>query len=122
MYNFPALGGPSPNACIWNLCVRAKVATAARQLLGNWLFYRKRFTLVLNQRMDTRDLLPCAIECGVAFMPGELFYPDPTDGLGKLRLNFSHASEREADRGLRILAELLAQRLQQVAERSSCNR
>ena len=66
------------------------------------------FWLTLRQRIDTRDLLPRAIERGVAFMPGESFYPHPGDGLGTLRLNFSHASEDDADRGLHILAELLA--------------
>lgn len=67
------------------------------------------FWLTLKQRIDTRDLLPRAIECGVAFMPGESFYPNPDEGLGTIRLNFSHASEQEANDGLRILAELLTQ-------------
>jgi 2-aminoadipate transaminase len=67
------------------------------------------FWLTLKQRVDTRALLPCAIERGVAFMPGESFYCDPDEGLGTLRLNFSHASEQQADRGLCILADLLTQ-------------
>lgn len=66
------------------------------------------FWLQLKRPVDTRRLLPTAIERGVAFMPGETFYPlDPA--LGTLRLNFSHAAEDEMDRGLAILAELVTQ-------------
>ncbi len=65
------------------------------------------FWLTLNRDMDTRLLLPKAIESGVAFMPGEPFMPVPTEGCGQLRLNFSHASEAQAEIGLAKLAELV---------------
>lgn len=67
------------------------------------------FWLQLKQRRDTRILLPKAIEAGVAFMPGEAFYPDAEAGLGSMRLNFSHASEAAAERGLGLLAQLIHQ-------------
>ncbi|MBS0347512.1 MAG: PLP-dependent aminotransferase family protein [Proteobacteria bacterium] len=66
------------------------------------------FWLQLQRRIDTRKLLPLAIEEGVAFMPGEAFYPDAPEATGTLRLNFSHAGEDEIDRGLARLAELVA--------------
>jgi DNA-binding transcriptional MocR family regulator len=47
-----------------------------------------------------------AIARGVAFMPGEEFYPNEPR-LEKMRLNFSHADAAEADRGLRTLADLI---------------
>lgn len=65
------------------------------------------FWLTLKHAADTRTLLPEALERGVAFMPGEHFHPDASDGHGTLRLNFSHAGTSEARRGLAILAELL---------------
>ncbi|WP_374246937.1 PLP-dependent aminotransferase family protein [Zoogloea sp.] len=66
------------------------------------------FWLQLRQPIDTRLLLPAAIGQGVAFMPGEAFYPlDPR--AGTLRLNFSHAAEDEMDRGLAILAGLVVE-------------
>ncbi len=65
------------------------------------------FWLTLNQKLDTRLLLAEAIEAGVAFMPGEPFMPMETQGLGQLRLNFSHASEAQAERGLATLAALI---------------
>ena len=65
------------------------------------------FWLTLKHRIDTRLLLPRAIEAGVAFMPGEPFLPVQTSACGQLRLNFSHASEAQADQGLAILAELV---------------
>jgi DNA-binding transcriptional MocR family regulator len=65
------------------------------------------FWLTLARLMDTRTLLPEAIRRGVAFMPGEPFYPDMAKSCGALRLNFSHAGEEQIERGLSILAELL---------------
>ena len=65
------------------------------------------FWLTLNRCIDTRLLLPKAIEAGVAFMPGEPFLPMDAASCGQLRLNFSHASEEQADSGLRKLAALV---------------
>jgi 2-aminoadipate transaminase len=65
------------------------------------------FWLTLARHMDTRTLLPEAIRRGVAFMPGEPFYPDLRKSCGALRLNFSYASEEQIGRGLSVLAELL---------------
>lgn len=66
------------------------------------------FWLTLKRRIDTRELLPRAIERGVAFMPGETFFPHAGEGRGTLRLNFSHASAAETERGLQILSGLLS--------------
>jgi DNA-binding transcriptional MocR family regulator len=65
------------------------------------------FWLTLNRRIDTRLLLPRAIEAGVAFMPGEPFLPMVVESCGQLRLNFSHASEAQAESGLTKLAALV---------------
>lgn len=65
------------------------------------------FWLTLNQCIDTRLLLPKAIAEGVAFMPGEPFMPMQVEGCGQLRLNFSHASEAQAEIGLAKLATLV---------------
>lgn len=65
------------------------------------------FWVTLNRRLDTRLLLPKAIEAGVAFMPGEPFLPTEVESSGQLRLNFSHASETQAEVGLEKLAALV---------------
>ncbi len=65
------------------------------------------FWLTLQRELDTRALLPEAIERGVAFMPGEPFFPESPQRRGAVRLNFSHADEAQAERGLATLAELL---------------
>ncbi len=65
------------------------------------------FWLTLNRPIDTRLLLPKAIEAGVAFMPGEPFMPAKVVDCGQLRLNFSHANEAQADTGLGKLASLV---------------
>jgi DNA-binding transcriptional MocR family regulator len=51
-------------------------------------------------------MLDEAIARGVAFMPGEEFYPNEPQ-VGTMRLNFSHADAGEADRGLQLLADLI---------------
>ncbi len=70
------------------------------------------FWLTLNMKIDTRTLLTIAIEQGIAFMPGEHFYPDGRDGIGTMRLNFSHASEEEMQRGLERLSQLIRNNIQ----------
>jgi DNA-binding transcriptional MocR family regulator len=65
------------------------------------------FWLTLNRCIDTRLLLPAAIDAGVAFMPGEPFMPIQVKSCGQLRLNFSHASEAQAEIGLAKLAALI---------------
>jgi 2-aminoadipate transaminase len=65
------------------------------------------FWLRLRTAIDTRNLLAPALERGVAFMPGEFFHPDRAQGTGTLRLNFSHATADQAERGLAALAELI---------------
>jgi len=65
------------------------------------------FWLALARPVDTRRLLTESLEKGVAFMPGEPFFPDAPQCCGALRLNFSHADEAQAERGLAILAGLL---------------
>lgn len=81
--------------------------------LGHWqvpaggLF----FWLELKEKIDTRELLPLAIQHNVAFMPGEFFYPERPEACGALRLNFSHADEEQIARGLATLAKLFGQTL-----------
>jgi 2-aminoadipate transaminase len=65
------------------------------------------FWLQLHRLVDTRQLLPTAIEQGVAFMPGEAFYPQSPLASGTLRLNFSHASIEAAEHGLAKLANIV---------------
>jgi 2-aminoadipate transaminase len=69
------------------------------------------FWLALNEPIDTRRLLPDAIDAGVAFMPGEPFFAVERGGRGRLRLNFSHATQEQAQEGLAKLAALLRRRL-----------
>jgi DNA-binding transcriptional MocR family regulator len=63
------------------------------------------FWLRLREPIDTRPLLPRALARGVAFMPGEPFFPAEEPTTGHVRLNFSHATPEQMDAGLAILAE-----------------
>jgi len=87
----------------------AFAASMARHLdgLANWtvppggLF----FWATLRTPTDTAALLERALERNLAFMPGEAFETAP--GPSALRLNFSHAEEAAAERGLAVLGSLL---------------
>lgn len=56
---------------------------------------------------DTSLILQKSISEGVAFMPGEAFYPTGCELQSSLRLNFSHAAPEDAERGLRKLAAII---------------
>ncbi len=66
-----------------------------------WLTLRPEFAI------DTREILKRSIAAGVAFMPGEAFYPRGVKAVPSLRLNFSHASPQAADDGLYTLAKII---------------
>ena len=63
----------------------------------------------LGAGVDPDALLAKAAERQVLFTPGQHFLADPAGAAPAIRLNFSNASEAEAERGLRILGELLAE-------------
>lgn len=66
-----------------------------------WLRLKPEFTTY------TGLLLQKSISEGVAFMPGEAFYPAGCEMQSSLRLNFSHASPEDAEKGLRKLARII---------------
>lgn len=59
--------------------------------------------LRLPRGMDAVDLLPRAVEKGVAFVPGLAFYADHPDPRS-LRLSFVTPSVAEIERGVAALA------------------
>jgi len=63
--------------------------------------------LMEQYQCSTRELLPAAIDQGVAFMPGEPFFADDKKRPAYIRLNFSHASAKQADLGLKRLSDLI---------------
>ncbi|HBP5483267.1 GntR family transcriptional regulator [Pseudomonas aeruginosa] len=65
------------------------------------------FWLTLRQPLDTRTLLQPALAADVAFMPGEPFFAEPEQNLGRLRLNFSHVAPERLHEGLRRLAKVV---------------
>ncbi|MDG4553412.1 MAG: PLP-dependent aminotransferase family protein [Candidatus Competibacter sp.] len=66
------------------------------------------FWVRLKDGGDTRALLVRALERKVAFMPGEAFFTSPSAAHGAfMRLNFSHATPEQLERGLAVLAEAI---------------
>jgi DNA-binding transcriptional MocR family regulator len=60
--------------------------------------------------MDTRALLPDAVDRRVAYVPGTAFYPDGS-GADRLRLAFCYPPEDAVREGVRRLGVLLGERL-----------
>jgi len=60
----------------------------------------------LNTRVDTAELLPKAVERGVAYVPGKSFYHD-FSGTDTMRLNFSYPTRDQIERGIEILGKLI---------------
>jgi 2-aminoadipate transaminase len=67
------------------------------------------FWATLDGPIDSALLLDAAARRGVLFTPGVHFMVESGRANASVRLNFSHAEEARAERGLEILAELLAE-------------
>ena len=66
------------------------------------------FWVQLKDGGDTRALLVRALERKVAFMPGEAFFASTNAQHGAfMRLNFSHATPDQLERGMAVLAEVI---------------
>jgi 2-aminoadipate transaminase len=84
----------------------------ARELGGaaSWSTPDGGFSLWLELRrdLDAADLFRLASERGVSFVPGAVFFPDAVQHHG-LRLCFSAMAPDQITRGVRLLAEALAE-------------
>ncbi|MBQ3226172.1 MAG: hypothetical protein IJB48_03860, partial [Clostridia bacterium] len=67
--------------------------------------------VTLPEGIDTQKLLSEAIEKKVAFVPGVAFMTDINQPTSALRLNFSTMPDDKIEEGIRILGELLAEKL-----------
>ncbi|PWV58715.1 PLP-dependent aminotransferase family protein [Plasticicumulans acidivorans] len=69
------------------------------------------FWITLNEAVDERELLQEVLARKVAFMPGGAFYATPPARQGRMRLNFSHSTPEQVDRGLRVLGDTVREHL-----------
>jgi len=60
--------------------------------------------IYLPEGVDTSDMLPMAIERGVAYVPGRSFFSDGS-GVNAMRINFSYLSPDKLREGIRLIAE-----------------
>ena len=67
--------------------------------------------LRLPQALSAEELLPMACEEGVAFAPGNIFFPEGSGGQDWMRLNFVAQPVEEIEEGIRRLGRAI-QRLQ----------
>lgn len=64
----------------------------------------------LPEGMDTKVLLPEAVEHGVAYVPGTAFYPGDERGRNQMRLSFCYPTEDRIREGVRRLGGVLTAR------------
>ncbi|MDL2234207.1 PLP-dependent aminotransferase family protein [Ruminococcaceae bacterium OttesenSCG-928-L11] len=67
--------------------------------------------LTLPGGLNARELLPASMEKGVAFVPGESFFPNEKV-TNTMRINYSNATDEQLEKGLTILAEVVTEALQ----------
>jgi 2-aminoadipate transaminase len=63
--------------------------------------------VTLPEGLESPSLLEKTLKEKVAFVSGRAFYPDPKDGYGTLRLNFSHPADVLITEGLRRLGAVI---------------
>ncbi|MFC3958533.1 PLP-dependent aminotransferase family protein [Halovivax cerinus] len=61
----------------------------------------------LDESVDTDDRLDDAIDAGVTYLPGSMFYADPDAGSNALRLSFSYADPDAFDDAIAALATVV---------------
>lgn len=67
--------------------------------------------VTLPRGLESPTLLEKTLEKKVAFVSGRAFYPDPRDGFGALRLNFSHPADDQITEGLRRLGSVISEEM-----------
>jgi len=67
--------------------------------------------VTLPEGMNSPDLLEKALNKRVAFVSGRAFFPNPKDGFGTMRLNFTHPSDEMITEGLRRLGSVINQEM-----------
>ncbi len=80
-------------------------ALATWEIPCGGLFFWLRLHDDINIDMD--EMFNRSVEQGVAFMPGQYFFPGKTSEGHHMRLNFSHASDEQVVNGAEILARLV---------------
>ena len=75
-------------------------ASWTRPVGGFFIFLRVR-------GVDMRELLPKAIDRGVAYVPGDAFHVTPGKGRDTARLSYSFVREEEIEEGIRTLSEVV---------------
>lgn len=70
----------------------------------------------LAPEIDARRLYITAVEKGISFIPGNIFYLKGSKGDNYIRLNFSYPSKLQIERGIQILTEAIRESKETVTE------
>lgn len=64
--------------------------------------------------LDMEDVSKRSIEKGVGFVPGKFFFPNPSDGIETMRLNFTNVNEEQIQHSIKTLSEVLKAEMEQL--------
>jgi 2-aminoadipate transaminase len=71
--------------------------------------------ITVPDKIDTMDLFYEAIEERVAFVPGEVFYPEGFKRHNTMRINFSYPTKTQIIEGVKRLSSVLAQKIRTIS-------
>jgi 2-aminoadipate transaminase len=69
----------------------------------------------MPEQLDAAEVLKCAVEQKVAFVPGSPFFPHP-GGQNTMRINFSNAIPEKIQEGIRRLGNVLHEKIYEQAK------
>ena len=61
--------------------------------------------VVLDEKINTRELLDLCYKDKVLFMPGDIFYSDPSKGHNTFRIGFGRVSDEDIIKGLKVIGK-----------------
>lgn len=98
---------PKRDLMIKVLDERFPKGTKRNKPLGGLFLWAK-----LPKGVNSEEMLKSAIErAKVAYIPGSPFYIDPSMGKDEMRLNFTNATEKQIEEGMKKLGDVLSGRL-----------
>jgi 2-aminoadipate transaminase len=61
--------------------------------------------------LDMEDVFNATLKKNVGFVPGKFFYPDPEEGLGTMRLNFTQGTPEKLRYAIKIIGETIKEEI-----------
>jgi 2-aminoadipate transaminase len=64
--------------------------------------------------LDMENVLKLTLKRGVGFVPGKFFFPNPTEGLETMRLNFTNVTDEQLKKAVIIISDVLKEETETI--------